>query len=152
ALRLLLLAGDKNRVLRIASRMVGRKVQRFKVQVVSLDLRPFGHRISHGAKDVHDLVHGAQHRMLGAQRAANAGESNVEALQLQPARRSGAADSLQRGIDRLLDLSLELVDTRTDVAFGRTRRRFQPKIVDLGEKAVLARYPTVTKDLPVVFG
>ena len=41
-LRALLLIGDEERVLRVARRVVGRKVQGLKVVVVALNLRPFG--------------------------------------------------------------------------------------------------------------
>ena len=80
ALRSPLLSGDEQRVLRIARRMVGRKVQRLKIVVVAFDLRPFGNGITHGDEDRDDLIHRAQHRMPHAQLAMNAGQGYVDAL------------------------------------------------------------------------
>ena len=74
------LPGDEQRVLRVARRMVRRKVQRLKVVIVGLDLGSFAHRVAHGLEDRDDLVLHSQHRMLGADRALHAGERNVEAL------------------------------------------------------------------------
>ena len=40
ALRLGLLVGDKERILRIARGMIGRKIQRLEIVIVGLDYRP----------------------------------------------------------------------------------------------------------------
>src|SRR5258708_28049687 len=56
----------------------------------------------------------------------------------------------------LLNLRLyilpQLVDALPNIALVCPRRGFQPKIVELGEDAVLARHPTIAKCLPVVLG
>ena len=80
ALRLRFLTGDEQRVLGIARRMVRRKIQRLEVVVVGLDHRPFLNRVAEIAEDGDDLVHRLDHGMFGAERAANAGEGDVESV------------------------------------------------------------------------
>ena len=77
---MLLLAGDEQRILSVARRMVRRKVERLEVVVVGLDLRPFAHGVAHRLEDGDDLVHHAQHGMFYADGALDAGEGDVEAL------------------------------------------------------------------------
>ena len=77
---LALLSGDEERVLRVARRMVRRKVQRLEVVVVGLDLGTFADGVAHRLEDGDDFVHHAQHRMLDADGAVNAGEGDVEAF------------------------------------------------------------------------
>ena len=88
ALRLRFLPGDEQRVLRVARRMVGRKIQRLEVVIVGLDHRPFLHRVAEIAEDGDDLVHRLDHGMFRAERAANAGEGDVEAVSRCSDRRS----------------------------------------------------------------
>src|ERR1035438_9258168 len=76
---LALLAGDEQRVLRIARGMVRREVERLEVVVVGLDLGAFADGVAHRFEYGDDLVHHAQHGMLNADGALNAGESDVEA-------------------------------------------------------------------------
>ena len=77
---LLLLPGDEQRVLRVARRMVRRKVQRLEVVVVGLDLGTFADGVAHRLEDRDDLVHHAQHGMFDADRALDAGKRDVETL------------------------------------------------------------------------
>ena len=77
---LALLAGDEQRVLRVARGMVRRKVERLEVVVVGLDLGTFADGVAHRLEDGDDLVHHAQHGMLDADGALDAGEGDVEAL------------------------------------------------------------------------
>ena len=56
ALRLRLLAGDEERVLRIARRMVRRKIQRFEVVVIGFDDGAFGDGVAELLKDGDNLV------------------------------------------------------------------------------------------------
>src|SRR5579859_1179064 len=78
ALRLGFLSGDEQSVLRVARRMVGWKVQRLEVVVVGLDLGPGADGVSHGTEDVDDVIHRLDDGVLGANRAASAGEGDVE--------------------------------------------------------------------------
>ena len=77
---LLLLAGDEQRVLGVARRMVRREVQRLEVVVVGLDLGAFADGVAHRLEDGDDFVHHAQHGMLDADGAVDAGERDVEAV------------------------------------------------------------------------
>ena len=168
ALRLRFLAGDKQRVLGIARGMVRRKIQCFEIIVVGLDHRTFLDRVAEIAEDGDDLVHGLDHGMLGAERAANAGQGDVEGgcnrsdcvcllprldgsdlTRNLPAKFvPGKSDSL----NLLCDSSLDLIDPLPHVALGIFRGRFQPEIVDLGEDAILAADPAVAEGFPVSLG
>ena len=55
------------RVLRVAGRMVRRKVQRLEVVVVGLDFRADADGVAHVLEDAHDFVHGADQRVLRAE-------------------------------------------------------------------------------------
>ena len=68
-----ILLGDEQCVLRVARRMVRRKVQRLEVVVVGFDLGAFAHRVAHGLEDGDDFVLHPQHRMLHAYRTLHAG-------------------------------------------------------------------------------
>src|SRR5438552_650335 len=131
--------------------MVGRKVQGLEVIVVGLDLRAFSNRVTHSAKDAYDLIHGADHRMLSAQRTNDAREGDVDALTLQPRFGSCATATLLGSFDTLLNLDFKLVDPGAYIAFGATRSGFQPQIINLGEDAILARHPAIPKGLPSIF-
>ena len=80
ALLLLLLSGEEDRVLHIARRMIRRKIQRLEIVVVRFDLGTGANGIAHRLEDRDDLVHRADDGMLRAQRTANAGEGDVDAL------------------------------------------------------------------------
>ena len=56
SLRLRLLPRNKQRVLRVACRMVGWKIQRFEVVIVGLDDRTFSDRVPEFLEDADDLV------------------------------------------------------------------------------------------------
>ena len=71
---------DHQSVLRIARRMAGRKIQRFEIVVVGLDFRPQANGVAHRRKDADDLVHGPDERVLCAERAAGAGQGDVDGL------------------------------------------------------------------------
>ena len=103
-----MLAGDEERVLGVARRVVGRKVQRLEVVVVGLDLRAFAHRVAHGLEDGDDLVQRADDRVLGADGAANAGEGDVEAVKFQRPR--GASDALARDFEEVFGDGFQFVD------------------------------------------
>ena len=79
ALRLRLLAGDEQRVLRIARRMVRRKIQRLEVVVIGFDDGAFRNGIAEFLKDTDDFAHRTDDGMLGADGAAYAGEGDVDA-------------------------------------------------------------------------
>ena len=79
AQRFALLVGDHQRVLGVARGVARGEVERFEVVVVGLDLGAQAHRVAHGRKDGDDLVHGPDQRVLGAESAARAGESDVDA-------------------------------------------------------------------------
>src|SRR6185437_15902386 len=128
--------------------MVGRKVQRFKVEVISFYFRALGNGVAHSAEDVHDFIHGADDRVLCAERPANAGESYVHALRFKTGSGGVPAGALLGAVDGLFDLALELVDARAHVALGWAGRGFQPEIVDLRKNAVLARHPAVAESFP----
>src|SRR6266853_1038490 len=89
--------------------------------------------------------------MLRAQRTMDARERDVETLGFEARVGSCAGRALLCSIDDLLDLNLELVDACADVALGRTGSSLQPKIVDLGEHAVLPSHPAIAKFLPGIF-
>ena len=80
AQRLTLLVGDHQRVLGVARRVAGGKVQRFEVVVVGLNLRPQTDRVAHGRKDGDNLVHGADQRVFRAEMAPGAGEGDIDGL------------------------------------------------------------------------
>ncbi len=82
----------------------------------------------------------------------SAPKSDVDAFGFEPGAGGRAARALLRAIDYLFDFSLELIDARSHVAFGRTGSCFQPKIVDLREDAILAGHPAITKLFPGVLG
>ena len=70
--------GDHQRVLGVARGVAGRKVQRFEIVVVGLDLGAQTNGVPHRRKDGDDLVHGADERVLGAESAAGAGEGDID--------------------------------------------------------------------------
>src|SRR5437763_4585407 len=53
-------------------------------------------------------------------------------------------------LNRLLNLSLELVHTRAYIPLGRAGCSLQPKIIDLREDAVLTGHPAVAEFFPLV--
>src|SRR5271166_502445 len=110
--------------------MVGRKVQRLEVVEVGFNLRTFFDRVAQVAEDGNHLVHRLDNGMLGADGAADAGESYVETLGGELARRSATLNAGERRINRLLDLGLELVDALPDLALCIFRRGLQPQIVE----------------------
>src|SRR5579864_1619822 len=120
--------------------MIRRKVQRFEIVIVGFNHRTFGDRISEIAKNGDDFVLRADDRVLGADRAANAGERDVD-------RRSGfSAGSLrERCLDLLLNFGFELVNALSNFALGLFRGSLKPQFVDLGEDPVFARQPSVTE-------
>src|SRR5207302_8796362 len=71
------LTRDEQRVLGVARRMVRGKIQRLEIVVIGLDLRSFLDRISEIAEHGDHFVHGLDDRMLGAERATDAGEGDV---------------------------------------------------------------------------
>src|SRR5258708_331153 len=80
----------------------------------------------------------------------NSRKCDVETFGLEPGIGSRTACALLRSTHDLLDFSLKLVDARTHLALGWTRRSLQPQIIDLGEDAVLAGHPAVAKFFPGV--
>ena len=69
----LLLIGDDKRVLRIAGRVVRRKIERFEIVVVGFNFGSNTDRVAHVFKDANDFVHGANQRMFRAERGPDAG-------------------------------------------------------------------------------
>ena len=91
--------------------------------------------------------------MLGADRAADAGEGDVEAFAGQSSLPEDAALQIVAGAASTVysTLVFNLVDALADLALWRLRRSFQPEIVDLREHAVLARHPAIAESLPFGF-
>ena len=143
------LPGDEERVLGVARRVIGRKVERLKIVVVALDLRPFGDRITHGDEDGNDLVHRPQHRMAHAELAVNAGQGHVDALGGELLLGTSAGYPLLRCRDGLFHLMSELVDLLADVSLVSRGRGLQPSVIDLRQDAALARHPAVAKCLQI---
>src|ERR1700730_13972764 len=111
------LPGDEDRVLRVARGMIWRKIQRLKIVVISFNLRTFFHGIAQIAEDADNLVHRLDYRMLGTDGATNDGESDIECLAREFARRRSALNTSQRFIHCLLDSILEFVNALSDIAF-----------------------------------
>src|SRR5262249_45056648 len=148
ALRLFLLPGDKDGVLGITRGMVRRKIQRFKIEIVGLDLRAVGNGVAHGAEDLDDFVHGAQDRMLGAHGTVNAGKGDVEF--------SGdpipyPSDLLFSGnpsfsiLYGLFDPRGKIVNCHASSPLLLRRGALKPKIDELSLNPVLAGQPPVTE-------
>ena len=104
-------------------------------------------------------MHRLDHGMLGAERAANAGEGDVEGVGRCSCCRGRSGLTLRaanlvprRASSPCIDALLEFIDALPHVALGIFRGRLQPKIVDLGEHAVLARHPAIAECFPVGFG
>ncbi len=119
---LLLLAGDEQRVLRVARRMVRRKVERLEIVVVGLDLGPFADGVAHRLEDGDDLVHHAQHGMLHADGALDAGERDVETLGGEFGVARGRVKVAVRTFDGRLDTCFELIDSLADITLCRAGR------------------------------
>ncbi len=140
AQRLRFLAGDKQRVLRIARRMVRRKIQRLKVVKIGFNLRTFLDRVAQIAKDPNNLVHRLDDGMLRAEGPANAGEGDVEAARNYFAetescisKESPTAPEIVRIVASRpprATFVLQFVHCLSDIALGSARRGFQPKIVE----------------------
>ena len=141
ALRLRLLPGDEERVLRVARRMVGRKIQRFEVVVVRLDNRAIGDRVAQLLEDANNLMHRADHGMLSANGTPNAGQCDIDALCRECIR--AAADV--RGLEQVGDPRLQFVNANPDFALGLFGSALQPQIVDLGQDPVLAGHPAIAE-------
>src|ERR1700733_12881392 len=103
AQRLRLLSRDEERVLRIARGMVRGKVQRLEVVIISFNFGTFLNRVTEITEDAYYLVHRLDNRMFRADRAANAGESNVETLGRELSRRCSALNASERRFDTLLN-------------------------------------------------
>ena len=136
AQRLALLSHDDERVLGVARGMVGREVQRLEVVVVGLDLGAGSDGVAESSEDAHSLTPGAQDGMLRADLRARAGERDIDSRAGRDAMlaRSGIG---QQGFDAFL----ERVEALAERAAGLRRRRFQPRIADRLEAAVLASQP-----------
>ena len=147
-----LLVGDEQRVLRVARRMVRRKIQRLEVVVVGLDLGAFADRVAHRLEDGDDLVLHAQHRMFDADRPLHARQRNVDPLGRELRARRRRMNAELRGFNRGFGARLQFVDALPDLALRFFRSGLQPCVVDLREQAILARHPAVAKRLPVGLG
>src|ERR1700675_1379592 len=132
--------------------MIRRKVQRFEVVIIGFNLRTFLDRVAQIAEDANDLVHRLDDGMFGADGMTNAGKSDVEALSGEFARGSPALNASESRLNHLLNFGLEFVDALPNVALIRSRRGFQPQIVELRENAVLAPHPTIAEGFPVILG
>ena len=93
----------------------------------------------------------AQHRMLDADGALDAGQGDVEALGGELRAGGRGVDLVVRVFDRRFDPRLQFVDALADLALCRAGRGLQPGVVDLRQDAVLARQPAVAECLPVGF-
>src|SRR5258708_27443693 len=132
--------------------MVRREVQRLEVVIVGFNLRALLDRVTQIAEDANNLLHRLDDGMLRADGTANAGKGDVETFGGEFAGGSPALNASDRHLNRLLNLGLQFVDALPDVTLIRSRRGFQPQIIELGEDAVLARHPTIAEDLPVILG
>src|SRR6266849_7166421 len=132
--------------------MIGRKVQRFEVVIIRLNLRPFLDRVAEIAEDANDLVHRLDDGMFRADGTTNTGEGDVKTLGGEFAGGSPALNASKRRLNHLLNFGLEFVDALPYLALVCSQRGFSPKIIELGEDTVLARHPTITESLPVILG
>ena len=133
---------EEQRVLRIARRVIRRKIQRFEIVVVGFDHRPFGNGITQALKYANDFILCADDWVLSANGATNAGERDVDRGF------GGRVRCLrERGFHLLLDFCFQLIDSLTDIALGFFWCGLQPEFVDLREYAVFAREPTITERL-----
>ena len=94
ALRLFLLPRDEQRVLRVARRMIRRKIQGFEIVVIRFDDGAFGYGIAELLEDRDNLTPRSHDGMLGADGATDAGQTNVNdaSVFLQWARCEGEPD------------------------------------------------------------
>ena len=74
-------------VLRIARRVVFRKVKRLKIVEIAFDLRAEPGRIAELVKDFDDAVHGLEQRVRDAGRAHGTGQRDIQARRHGPGRR-----------------------------------------------------------------
>ncbi len=146
---LLFLPGDEQRVLRVARRMVRRKIQRLEVVVVGLDLRAFANRVAHRLEDGDDLVHHAQHRMFHTDGTLNARQRNVEAFGGELRICAGGVELGLSFFNGSFRTSLQCIDALSDLALRRAGSGFQPGVVYLRQDAILAGQPAVAEVLPV---
>ena len=70
--------GRKKRVLHLARRMVGRKVERLEVVEIVFDVLRRGNLEAHRGENVEHLLHHQGQRMEPPARNARAGKGNVE--------------------------------------------------------------------------
>ncbi len=78
--RLALLARDHQRVLRIARRVVRRKIQRLEIVVIRLHFRTHADRIPDRLKHRDDLIHRLDQRMFRPQHAPRSRQRDVDGL------------------------------------------------------------------------
>ena len=142
----------KQRVLGVARGMVRREVERLEVVVVGLDLGAFADGVAHRLEDGDDLVHHAQHGVLDADRAMDAGKGDVETLGGELGISGRRVNFVVSVFNRRFHASFQFVDAAADLALGRAGRGLQPDVVDLREDAVLASEPAIAEGFAVCVG
>ena len=106
------------RVLHVARGMVRRHVERFEVVEVVFDFGAFEDLVAHAGEDVLDLLADAHQRVDAAERQLAAGQRDVHGARGRPRGLERRALLVERG----LDLGLERVDERAELAPGLGRR------------------------------
>src|SRR5712692_2847898 len=109
--------------------MMGRKVQRFEVVIIRINIRHVSDRVAEMAEDDNDLVHRLDDGMFRADGTTNTGEGDVKTLRGEFAGGSPALNASKRRLNHLLNFGLEFVDALPNVALIRSRRGFQPQII-----------------------
>ena len=148
------LAGEIERVLHVARRMLGRHVERFEVVVVVFDLGAFEHLIAQAREDRLDLLAHDRQRMAMADLRGAAGQGDVDRADRRFRR-------LERGlalVELLLDFLFELVGAlpstglssggaeATDFISAVTRPFFRPRYLSRSDLQI--RLPTTRAPSP----
>ena len=110
---------EKQRVLRVARRMIRRKIQRFEIVVIGFDCRPLGDGVSEVLEHANDFVLRPNDGVFGTDGATNAGKGDVDG------KLAVDAGLLHEGSFHLrFDFTLEFVDALAHFALRIFRRRF----------------------------
>ncbi len=114
-------AGQEKRVLHLARRMVGRKIERLEVVEIVLDILGRDDLEAHRGENIEHLLHHQGQRMKPAARDARAGKGHVQARLCERALERGRAQALLERVDTVFDLAFYLVDELADsrAFFGR---------------------------------
>ena len=130
---------EEERVVHLARRMAGREVELGEIQVVALDVRPFGDGEAHLGENRGDLVHHLADRVdaPGLDARQRDGQGHVErlALELRLERRPFEHRAARR--ERFRDLILQRIDGRAAL-FTLVRRELAERGEQRGNRSLLA--------------